>query len=60
LELVLYPSAASGIFKLGISRLEPGKVYHYGGERSVKADSSGEISIEVPVEGRTLVHLTPA
>jgi len=60
LDLVLYPSAASGIFKLGISRLEPGKTYNYSGDKSVKADANGEISIDVPVEGRTQVHLTPA
>ncbi|KAF2813992.1 uncharacterized protein BDZ99DRAFT_567692 [Mytilinidion resinicola] len=60
LELVLYPSAASGIFKLGVSRLVPGQTYNYGAEKSVKADAAGESSVEVAVEGRTHVHLTPA
>lgn len=59
LDIVLYPSAESGVFPLGISRLVPGQEYAYGAEKSVIADKNGEIKIEVPVEGRTCVHIVP-
>ena len=58
LDLVLYPSAAEGTFTLGISRLKPGQAYSYG-EKTIEADSKGEISIGVLVKGRTPVHIQP-
>ncbi|KAI8718184.1 Ldi domain-containing protein [Fusarium sp. LHS14.1] len=56
LELVLYPSADDGVFKLGISRLEPGAQYKCQG-KVVKADEEGNLSFSATVSGRTRLHI---
>ena len=58
LEIVLYPSADPGTFKLGISRLQPGKSYAYG-MKTLVADGDGNLSLDILVDGRTHVHLKP-
>ncbi|KAF5541359.1 linalool dehydratase-isomerase precursor [Fusarium napiforme] len=58
LELVLYPSADTGVFDLGISRLAPGHTYSYL-DKKVKADKDGIVRISVLVVGRTHVHISP-
>lgn len=60
LDLVLYPSAESGVFELGLKCLQPGTEYLYGDEgRGFKADNNGEASLEVLVDGRTAVKISP-
>ncbi|KAL6364086.1 hypothetical protein LRP88_03519 [Fusarium phalaenopsidis] len=56
LELVLYPSADDGVFKLGISRLEPGGQYECQG-KMVTADEEGNLSFSATVSGRTRLHI---
>ncbi|RTE76498.1 hypothetical protein BHE90_009047 [Fusarium euwallaceae] len=58
LELVLYPSADDGVFKLGISRLEPGGQYQCQGE-TMTADEEGNLSFSTTVSGRTRLHIRP-
>ncbi|KAF5568663.1 hypothetical protein FPHYL_2679 [Fusarium phyllophilum] len=58
LELVLYPSADTGVFELGIFRLAPGQAYSYL-DKTVKADKDGVIRISVLVEGRTHINISP-
>ncbi|EXJ91486.1 hypothetical protein A1O3_00034 [Capronia epimyces CBS 606.96] len=58
LDLVLYPSCASGKFELGLKRLQPGVVYRFA-ERSVVADTEGEAKIDVYVDGRTVLKIEP-
>ena len=58
LDLVLYPGKGSGVFKLGFDRLTPGGKYKVGGEQIV-ADKSGSGSVDVAVDGRTAVILSP-
>ena len=58
LELVLYPSADAGTFKLGVTRLEPAKRYTCQG-KTLTADDQGSLSLSVLVDGRTHLHIVP-
>jgi hypothetical protein len=58
LELVLYPSARSGTFELGLKRLQPGVVYGFNQE-TFAADDKGEALIKVYVDGRTALRVAP-
>lgn len=60
LELVLYPSAAAGTFRLGVSRLQPLKSYVYGMGHRAEADENGHVWLPIIVEGRTHIHLKRA
>lgn len=57
--MVFYPSATSGNFEIGISRLAPNQTYTYAGGE-IRSDSNGDAKIDVYVDGRTEVHLKPA
>lgn len=60
LDMVLYPSTAGGVFKLGIKRLQAGQKYYHGGrEATFVANERGEAYISILVEGRTQVHIQP-
>ncbi|EXJ90168.1 hypothetical protein A1O3_03237 [Capronia epimyces CBS 606.96] len=58
LDLVLYPSADSGTFELGLKRLLPGGVYGFAQE-TFTADDRGEAVIKVHVDGRTALRIEP-
>ncbi|KAF2711409.1 hypothetical protein K504DRAFT_453255 [Pleomassaria siparia CBS 279.74] len=57
-ELVLYNGRGSGRFTLGFKNMEQGKMYRLGTETAV-ADSMGEASFSVIINGRTAVWLEP-
>jgi hypothetical protein len=59
LDLVFYPSAEAGKFKIGVERLEPGVKYSVGEKEMVIADTEGKVKFDVKVDGRTAVLLTP-
>lgn len=59
LELVLYPSADPGTFKLVVSRLKPGNKYICKNETLV-ADDQGNLLILVFIDKRTHLHIYPA
>jgi len=58
LDVVLYPGKAAGVFKLRFERLERGKTYDIGGKR-VQADGQGRASVDVKIDGRTPVMVSP-
>lgn len=59
LDLVLYNGNAAGTFSLGFERLVPGKVYlGQDGEKFV-ADGGGRATIEVKIDDRTQIIITP-
>jgi Linalool dehydratase/isomerase len=63
LEAVLYPGRAPGRQSITIERLVPGRRYQLtcgpGSSQPVAADAAGRVSIDVPVDGRTALALTP-
>ncbi|WP_284258885.1 linalool dehydratase/isomerase domain-containing protein [Acidocella aquatica] len=60
LELVLYAGGAAGPQKLKLGRLRPGRSYALAPEGLVfSADAQGGAEIEVMLEGRTQVSITP-
>ncbi|KAJ5765633.1 hypothetical protein N7520_005192 [Penicillium odoratum] len=58
LHFVLYPSAESGLFKLGITRLQPNGRYTNSGIELV-ADATGNAELNIFVDGRTEIQLVP-
>lgn len=58
LDVVLYPSKAAGVFKLGFERLESGKMYDVGRKR-VQADGQGRVSVDIKIDGRSPVMVSP-
>lgn len=60
LDLVLYPSDESGIFKLGIEKLQPSRRYRISRETVVSADVRGCLKLSVNIEGRTELNISPA
>ena len=61
LALVLYPGRAAGVQGLKLERLRPGQRYAMAPQgESFIADSAGAAHIEVLLEGRTEVNITPA
>ncbi|KAF2635183.1 hypothetical protein P280DRAFT_462019 [Massarina eburnea CBS 473.64] len=59
LELVLYNGKASGKQTLVFERLNPGAKYTIGNQR-VTADKAGKAAVEVDLNGRTEVNVSPA
>ena len=59
LDLVLYPGKAAGTFTLGFERLNAGQRYDVAGKK-MQADREGKGSVEVKLDGRTPVMLSPA
>ncbi len=59
LELVLYPSANSGTFTFGVSKLVPNRTYTFGEGETVKANGQGEARFAYRVDGKTIIHLVP-
>ena len=62
LLLVLHPGAAPGIQTIGLSRLVPGRGYAVTGAQTgaVTADADGRARLDVMLDGRTPVQITPA
>lgn len=60
LDLVLYNGKQAGTFSLGFERLVPGGRYSLSTGQSLTADNSGRASVDVKVDGRTQVVLSPA
>ncbi len=61
LDLVLYNGHKPGIQELGIERLKPGCDYGIKGTDILfKADHLGKASVNVILDGRTTIHITPA
>ncbi len=61
LELVLYAGAGAGPQKLRLERLRPGREYVLAqGGQVFSADAQGGAEIEVMINGRTEVSMTPA
>lgn len=58
LDMMSYSRKAAGVFKLGLERLESGKTYDVGGKR-VQADGQGRASVDVKIDGRTPVMVSP-
>jgi hypothetical protein len=60
LNLVLYPSAAAGRFEIGITRLQPNATYVVKEQNlSLSADGEGSMTLEIFVDGRTVVTIEP-
>jgi hypothetical protein len=59
LELVLYNGQEEGVFRLGLTRLQPGVTYTGLPGRTVTADGDGNADISVPLHGRTHIHFKP-
>ncbi len=63
LDLVLYPGSpgsAPGPQTLRIERLRPGAEYRIGeSERRFQSDEAGAATVEVALDGRTPLHITP-
>jgi hypothetical protein len=62
LDLVLYPGTNNGgaSHALRIERLRPGAEYSIEGTgRRLRADDTGTAAIDVPIEGRTALRVTP-
>lgn len=62
LQAVVYPGNKPGVENIGVSQLVPGKEYCLLGgenEQHVCADAAGEVSIALPVDGRTEFMLNP-
>jgi hypothetical protein len=60
LNLVLYPSAEGGRFRIGISRLQPGGRYTCSEQNlTFAADETGHAELDVLVDGRTEMHMIP-
>ncbi len=62
LDLVLYPGTKNGgaSHALRIERLRPGAEYSIEGTgRRLRADDTGTAAIDVPIEGRTALRVTP-
>jgi hypothetical protein len=62
LDLVLYNGRAPGRQRIGLERLSPGRSYVVRGAEpsSFTADARGAASIEVRLDGRTPVRVTPS
>lgn len=60
LDLVLYNGKQAGTFTLSFERLVPGSRYSLSTGQSLTADKSGRTSVDVKVDGRTQVVLSPA
>jgi hypothetical protein len=60
LDLVLYNGKQAGTFTLGLERLTPGGKYSLSTGQSVTADKTGKASVDVKIDGRTQVTLSPA
>ncbi|KAK7190641.1 hypothetical protein DPSP01_007295 [Paraphaeosphaeria sporulosa] len=62
LELVLYNGKSAGKQKLGFERLTPGGMYKIMKEtvETITADAQGKASIEVDLNGRTALTVSPA
>ncbi|NKX86840.1 linalool dehydratase/isomerase domain-containing protein [Nocardia coubleae] len=61
LDLVLLPGDGAGRFSLGLDRLRPGSTYRVRGgvEESVVAAADGTARIQVDLDGRHEVRITP-
>lgn len=61
LDLVLYPGGQAGPRTIAVSRLRPGARYRVEGGRSdsVTADAHGAASVDIHLDERTAVRLTP-
>lgn len=59
LDLVLYPGKSAGTFKLGFERLKAGQRYDVAGQK-MQADREGKGSVDVKLDGRTPVIVSPA
>ncbi|KAL3474463.1 hypothetical protein BJX99DRAFT_260395 [Aspergillus californicus] len=60
LDLVLYPSAGPGRFDIGIKRLRPNANYSVNEQAlSVTADADGNATLDIFVDGRTVVKIDP-
>ncbi|KAH7085825.1 hypothetical protein BKA63DRAFT_560455 [Paraphoma chrysanthemicola] len=57
-ELVLYNGKQPGSFNLGFKNMKPGRKYRLGSQSAV-ADSKGEASFSLKIDGRTAVTLEP-
>ncbi|KAI0126982.1 hypothetical protein BJ170DRAFT_630661 [Xylariales sp. AK1849] len=57
LELVLYPSAKSGSFTFGVSKMTPNEKYTIAEGKTIQADAQGEAKFTHLVDGKTTVHL---
>ncbi|MBK8957628.1 MAG: hypothetical protein IPM80_04140 [Proteobacteria bacterium] len=62
LDLVLYPGRGNGRQKLGLARLAPGASYRVAGRPDLdfRADDAGTARLEVELNGRTALNITPA
>ncbi len=61
LELVLHPGASGGTKKLGLAQLDAGRSYTVAGAMpsSITADRDGKATLEVVLDGRVAVTVTP-
>lgn len=61
LQLVLRPGNGAGRQRLGIADLQPEQDYHLAGavQSAVTADATGKASIDVDLDGRAEVRVTP-
>lgn len=59
LELVLYNGKLAGTVQLGFSRLVPRREYVYGNGKAIVAGEDGKVTLEIFVDGRTAVTLSP-
>jgi hypothetical protein len=63
LDLVLYPgtNGRAGTQTIRLAKLRAGSEYAIAGsERRFRADETGAAAVEVSIDGRTAVHVTPA
>ena len=62
LDLVLHPGSGETRQTLGLARLEPGRSYTVTGAAQglLVADEQGTASLEVTLDGRTALHVSPA
>jgi hypothetical protein len=60
LDLVFYNGKAAGKQTLGFERLQPNRKYNLDNGQHLTADASGRATVEVHIDGRTPIMLTPA
>ncbi|KAK5298068.1 hypothetical protein LTR99_007757 [Exophiala xenobiotica] len=60
LDLVLYNGKQAGTFTLGFERLTPGGKYSLSTGKNLTADKSGKASVDITIDGRTELLLSPA